>query len=107
MILVPNPERKHSDRAWNRIEDSLKERLSRLERNGHSGTKVSCIFLQAWEEEKLTILIPFRDLLRLKTFRDSGDFTVRREGLQFFLITPTWEENIKLKSRLEDIFSLL
>jgi hypothetical protein len=107
IIVVPDPKREYSDLAWNRIEKPLKEKLLNFETNGHKGEKLSCVFLQVWEANKRCILIPYKQLTRVKRFGDTGDFRVKRDGAEFFLETPRGEDNIKLSSHLDDLFRLV
>ena len=103
VIVVPDPKREQSDSAWNRIEAQLRDKLSSLE----SGSMITCLFLQVWEEDKRVVLIPLNELKRLKGFRDTGDFHVKRDGGEFFLVTPRWDDPIKLKTGVEQLFTLL
>lgn len=107
MVFVPDPSREHSDQAWNRIEPPLREKLLRLEKVGHEGSVISCVLLQVWESDKWTIIIPLKELLRLKTFRDTGDFRMKKDSGDFVLKTPRWEDNIRLKNRWEELFTLI
>lgn len=102
MVLVPDPAREYSDLAWNRIEEPLRNKLSSFEKNGYEGTVFVCVLMQVWEADKRTILVPLKELERVKRYRDTGDFRIKRDGGQFFLETPKWEDNIKLKDRLEE-----
>ena len=103
VIVVPDPKREYSDRAWNRIEAPLRHKLLSFE----IGLMISCLFLQIWEEDKRVVLIPLNELKKLKGFRDTGNFNVKRDGREFFLVTPRWEDNIKLKDSLDGLFDLI
>lgn len=107
MILVPNPKRMHSDKAWNRIEEPLRDKLSNFERNGLAGETIKCILVQIWETQRRIVLVPLKELNRVREFRDSGDFHIKEESGEFFLQTPRWDENIRLKDRLDDLFNYL
>ncbi|WHZ23158.1 MAG: hypothetical protein OJF47_002270 [Nitrospira sp.] len=107
MLLVPEPTREHSNLAWNRFEPPLREKLAKLEKNGHEGSAISCVLVQIWETEKRAIVIPLKDLDRVKSFRDTGDFRVKKDSGEFVLETPRWEDNIKLKSRLAELFAFI
>jgi hypothetical protein len=107
MILVPEPNRAYSDQAWNRIEPPLREKLSRLEKAGHDGSAITCVLVQVWESDKRTIVIPLKELDRIKRFRDTGDFRVKKDGGEFLLETPRWEDNIRLKNRLEELVTFI
>ena len=100
VILVPTPKREHSDQAWNRIEPPLRDKLLSFE----TGSMITCLFLQVWEAERRVVLIPLNELKKLKGFRDTGDFNIKkRDGREFFLVTPRWEDNIKLKDSLDGL----
>jgi hypothetical protein len=107
MLLVPNPTREFSDQAWNRIEEPLREKLLNFERNGQGELSITCTILQVWETDERVVLIPLKDLNRLKRFRATGDFKVKRASGEFVLETPRWDDNIRLHDRLVDIFALL
>lgn len=106
VVLVPKPEREHSYTAWNRLEAPLREKLLGFERNGYSEGAISCQIVQVWETDKRVILVPLKLLDSLKGFRDKGNFTIKKDSEGYTLVTPRWEENIKLKDRLEDLFKL-
>ena len=106
VILVPEPKREYADRAWNRITD-LRNKLLNFERDGYSGGTIACVILQVWEEDEEVVLIPLKELTRVKEFRDKGSFHVKKDAGEFFLVTPRWDDNIKLRNGLEDIFTLL
>jgi hypothetical protein len=107
MILVPDPKREYSDQAWNRFEPLLREKLARLEKTGHDGSAITCVLVQVWESDKRTIVIPLKELDRVKRFRDTGGFRVKKDSGEFVLETPRWEDNIRLKSRLEGLFTFI
>ena len=107
MALVPEPTRKHSDLAWNRFEPPLREKLSKLQKTGHEGSAIACVLVQIWESDKRTIVIPLKELDRIKRFRDTGDFRVKKDSGEFVLETPRWEDNIRLKNRLEELFTFI
>ena len=107
MVLVPEPTREYVDQAWNRFERPLREKLSKLEKAGHEGSAISCVLVQVWESDKRTILIPLKELDRIKGFRDTGDFKVKKDSGEFLLETPRWDDNIRLKNRLEELFTFI
>ena len=107
MVLVPEPAREHSNLAWNRFEPTLREKLAKLEKNGHEGSAISCVLVQIWESDKRAIVIPLKELNRIKIFRDKGDFRVKKDSGEFVLETPRWEDNIRLKNRLEELFTFI
>jgi len=107
MVFVPDPKREYSDQAWNRFEPPLRERLSRLEKMGHDGSAITCVLVQVWESAKRTIVIPLKELDRVKRFRDTGDFRVKKDSGEFVLETQRWEDIIRLKNRLEELFTFI
>lgn len=107
MVLVPEPTREYSNLAWNRFEPPLREKLAKLEKNGHEGSAIACVLVQIWESDKRTIVIPLKELDRIKRFRDTGDFRVKKDSGEFVLETPRWEENIRLKNRVEELFTFI
>ena len=107
MVSVPALDREHSSKAWNRIEPPQRYNLQRLEWNGYGGKKVAFTLLQIWEDERASVLIPLRELFKLKVFKDKGNFTVKKEGREFFLVTPRGDSPISLATGTEAVFSLL
>ena len=107
MVLVPEPTREYSNLAWNRFELLLREKLAKLVKNGHEGSAISCVLVQIWEAEKRAVVIPLKDLNRVKSFRDTGDFRVKKDSGEFVLETPKWEDNIRLKNRLEELLTFI
>jgi len=107
VVLVPEPAREYSNLAWNRFEPPLREKLAKFEKNGHEGSVISCVLVQILEAEKRTIVIPLKDLDRVKRFRDTGDFRVKKDSGEFVLETQRWEDNIRLKNRLEELFTFI
>lgn len=107
MVSVPALDREHSSKAWNRIEPAQRYNLQRLEWNGYEGKKVSFALLQIWEDERVSVLIPLRELFKLKVFKDKGNFTVKKEGREFFLVTPRGDSPIALMTGTIAVFSLL
>ncbi len=107
MVLVPEPTREHSNLAWNRFESPLREKLARFQRNGHEGSAISCVLVQIWESDKRAIVIPLKELEGVKSFRDTGDFRVKKDSGEYVLETPRWDDNIRLKNRLEEIFTFI
>lgn len=107
MVSVPALDREHSSKAWNRIESPQRYNLQRLEWNGYGGKKVAFTLLQIWEDEQASVLIPLRELFKLKVFKDKGNFTVKRVGREFFLVTPRGDSPIPLVTGNETVFSLL
>jgi len=107
MISVPALDREYSNRAWNRIEPPQRYNLQRLEWNGYAGKKVVFTLLQIWEDERAAVLIPLRELFNLKVFKDKGNFTVKKEGSEFFLVTPRGDSPISLETGTRAVFSLL
>ena len=63
--------------------------------------------LQVWEDESASVLIPLKEHFKLKVFKDKGNFTVKKDGRDFVLVTPRWDFPIKLKNGIEDVFTLL
>jgi hypothetical protein len=51
-------------------------------------------------------LIPLNEAKKIKGFRESGDFHVKKEAGQFFLVTPRWDDNIRLKDNLDHLLHL-
>jgi hypothetical protein len=107
MVLVPEPKREYSDQAWNRVEPPLREKLSKFENTGYEGSAISCVLVQVWESDKRTIVIPLKELDRIKRFRETGDFRVKKDSGEFVLETPRWEDNVRLKNRLEELFTFI
>lgn len=107
MVSVPALDREHSSIAWNRIEPPKTYKLQRLEWNGYGGKKVVFALLQIWEDECASALIPLRELFKLKVFKDKGNFTVKKDGREFFLVTPRGDSPITLRTGTESVFSLL
>ena len=107
MVSVPDIEREHSSQAWNRIKPPQTYKLQRLEWNGYEGKKVAFALFQIWEDERASVLIPLRELFKLKVFKDKGNFTVKKEGREFFLVTPRGDSPITLRTGTEAVFSLL
>jgi hypothetical protein len=107
MVVVPDIDREHSNRAWNRIEPPQRYKLQQLEWNGYEGKRVAFTLLQVWEDERASVLIPLGDLFKLKVFKGKGNFTVKKEGKRFSLITPRWDSPMELKTGTETVLSLL
>lgn len=106
-IIIPDPKRKHSDKAWNRFDQDLRERIAKAEQEGYQGKSLSFVIIQIWEEEKRCVLISFKELDRILAFRQTGDFTVLKDCGEFFLQKLSYEPKIRLKDRLEQIFEFL
>jgi len=104
LLFVPEPERKWSDRAWNRIEEPYRSRLEELEQTGWRDKRINFTMLQVWESEGRMVLLPLRDLRKVLLFITKGDFTVRKDGATFVHVTPRGEENISLNTSLSDLF---
>jgi hypothetical protein len=107
VISIPALDREHSSKAWNRIEPPQKYKLQRLEWNGYGGKKVVFALLQIWEEERASVLIPLQELFKLKVFKDKGNFTVKKDGRDFCLVTPRGDSPIMLRTGIEKVFTLL
>ena len=107
MIVVPEPNRKHFNEAWNRFDPPLPSRLSQIERDGHDGKRLAVVTIQVWERERATVLIPIKDLERTKKYRDTGNFKVLKDCGEFRLQTARSESEVKLKDRLEQLVTLL
>ncbi len=58
------------------------------------------------KEHSLGVLIPLNEAKKIKGFRESGDFHVKKEAGQFFLVTPRWDDNIRLKDNLDHLLHL-
>ena len=106
-IIVPDPKREHSEKAWNRFDQNLRERFAKAEQDGYQGKSLSFVIIQIWEGEKCCVLIPCKELNRIRKFRETGDFTVLKDCGEFFLQMPRDEPNIRLTHRLEKIFEFL
>ncbi len=106
-IVIPAPERKHSDKAWNRFDQDLRKRITKAEQEGYQGKSLSFVIIQIWEGEKRCVLIPFKELDTIPNFRETGNFTVLKDCSEFFLQKPSYEPRIRLKDRLEQIFEFL
>ncbi len=106
-IVIPDPKRKYSDKAWNRFDQNLRERIAKAERKGHEDKPLSYIIIQIWEREKRCVLIPFKELDKIPKFRETGNFTVLKDCDEFFLQMSRDESNTRLKDRLEQIFEFL
>ena len=107
MISIPARDRAHSGKAWNRIQPPQKYKLQRLEWNGYGGKKGVFALLQIWEEEGASVLIPLQELFKLKVFKGKGNFTVKRDGRDFCLVTPRGDSPIMLWTGIEKVFTLL
>jgi hypothetical protein len=106
-IIIPDENRIHSEIAWNRFDQNLRERIARAERRGSQDKSLSCVIIQIWERERNCVLIPFKELDGILSFRRTGDFRVLKDCGEFFLKTPRDEPNIRLKDRLDHIFEFL
>lgn len=80
VVLQAGKNRKYDDRAWNRIEESLKNQLVERQHQGYN-----CFVLQVWQNLGWYVVIPFNRLLENQRFVRKGDFTVKREGANFKL----------------------
>jgi hypothetical protein len=107
VIVTPKPRRKYSDRAWNRFDKKLRDRIAKAEREGYQDKSLSFVIIQIWERETCCVLIPFRELDEILGFRKTGDFIVLKDCGEFFLKKPSYEPKIRLKDRLEQIFEFL
>jgi len=107
MIVVPEVGREHSTAAWNRIEPPQKYKLQRLEWNGYGGQRVAFVLLQVWEKERSAVVISLQELFKLKVFKDKGNFTVKKEGREYQLVTPRWDVPLMLRTGIEKVFTLL
>ena len=107
MIVVPDPERKQSNKAWNRFDAPLPTHIEKLELDGYEGKRIAVVVIQVWERLRATVLIPARELRRTKTYRDTGTFTVVNNGGEFRIQTVRYEPEIKLKDKLEYLSSFL
>lgn len=109
IIVIPKPERKHFGRAWNRFEPPMREKLKRAEQQGFKGKPLSFVVIQVWERERSCVLIPYKDLVSIPKFRETGNFTVLKDdgGGGYFLQKPRHEPKIRLKEHLEQIFDFL
>ncbi len=72
-----------------------------------AGKKVAFLLLQIWEEERVPVLIPLKELFKLKVFKDKGNFTPKKEGREFFLVTPRGDSPILLVTGTEAVSKLL
>ena len=104
VIFVPEPERKHHDVAWNRIDEPLRSKLRDLERHGWRDKRASLTLLQVWENERRIVLIPLNSLQKVSGFTKTGDFRVKQDGAMFYLPTPRGEDPIYLSTSLSDLF---
>ena len=107
IIFVPEPERKHSDVAWNRIDERLRSKLRDLESRGWREKRISLTLIQVWENERRIVLLPLKTLQKVSAFTKTGDFRVKQDGAMFFLPTPRGEEPIYLSTSLSDLFHSL
>ena len=107
LVVVPASGREHSSRAWNRISPPQAYKLQCLEWNGYQGKKVAFTLLQVWEDEFASVLIPLKELFKLKVFKDKGNFTVNKDGREFHLVTPRGDSPIMLRTGIEKVFTLL
>jgi hypothetical protein len=108
MIVVPEPERDYSDRAWNRFPPPLRRKIEDLERDGYEGKRLSVVIIQVWERERATVLVP-KELQNTKAYRDTGNFSILKNCGEFELQTVkrNGEAEIKLRDRLEELLRLL
>jgi len=106
-IFTPEPKREQCEKAWNRFDQDLRERIAKAEQEGYQSKSLSFVIIQIWEREKRCVLISFKELDRILAFRQTGDFTVLKDCSEFFLQKPSHEPKIRLKDRLEQIFEFL
>ncbi|MBA3964852.1 MAG: hypothetical protein H0X47_03615 [Nitrospirales bacterium] len=106
-IVTLEPERKQSEKAWNRFEEVLRKRISKAEREGYKDKSLAFVIIQIWEREKSCVLIPFKELNGIMAFQRKGDFTVLKDCGEFFLQKPSYEPKIRLKDKLGQIFEYL
>jgi hypothetical protein len=107
MVLDPNPTREYSDQAWNRIGPPLREKLTSLRIRGMKVFTISCVFVQVLDSGKRIIVIPLKELGCSMRFSDTGDFRVKKDGGDFVLETPRLKDNVRLKNRLEELFTFI
>jgi hypothetical protein len=109
-VMVPEPGRGHSDRAWNRFNANTRgwKVLEQLNDRGWEGKRVAVVFVQVWEDEREEVLIPLKILKRLPGFNRTGDFTVKRVAIgQYAIVTPSWDDEVFLQVKLEHLFTFL
>jgi len=104
ILFVPEPGRKHSYLAWNRIDEPMRSKIIELKKTGWREQIIRFTLIQAWENERRTVLIPLRALIKVSKFMETGDFRVKQDGTMFCLETPRGEENITLSTSISDLF---
>ena len=63
--------------------------------------------LKKLAEEMASVLIPLQELFKLNVFKDKGNFTVKKDGRDFCLVTPRGDSPIMLRTGIEKVFTLL
>ena len=107
VIFVPEPERKHNDVAWNRIDEPLRSKLRDLENHGWRDKRISLTLIQVWDNERRIVLIPLNTLQKVSAFTKMGDFRVKQDGAMYYLPMPRGEDPIYLSTSLSDLFRSL
>jgi len=112
----PRPSRVYNDRAWNRISKIDKINLKDLHganyKDKDTGTEkpIKCLVIQIWERDnsRVFVIIPLDTLLeKTPIFTRTGDFTVKEESHNFYLVTPQGENNIRLRTGIDRILDYL
>jgi len=67
-IIVPDPKREHSEKAWNRFDQNLRERFAKAEQDGYQGKSLSFVIIQIWEGENVVYLFRVRNSIEFENF---------------------------------------
>jgi hypothetical protein len=102
----PKPTREYDDRAFNCI--SKADRINLKQHHGviDENKTIKGIVLQIWENNRV-VIIPVDELEKLATFKRKGNFNIKKDGSYFVLVTPSGDDNIRLKEGIDKILDYL